>query len=86
MNYRIEIQPPDIKPYRNGNTGVDYVRTLDSKKPGPHVMVQALTHGNEFCGAIALEFLFSQEVKPLKGKLTLAFAMIGIFALAWWTD
>jgi predicted deacylase len=79
MNYRIEIQPPDIKPYRNGNTGVDYVRTLDSKKPGPHVMVQALTHGNELCGAIALEFLFSQEVKPVKGKLTLAFANVAAF-------
>jgi predicted deacylase len=79
MNYRIEIQPPDLKPYRNGNTGVDYVRTLDSKKPGPHVMVQALTHGNELCGAIALEFLFSQEVKPVKGKLTLAFANVAAF-------
>ena len=79
MNYRIEIQPPDIKPYRNGNTGVDYVRTLDSSKPGPHVMVQALTHGNEFCGAIALEFLFSQKVKPVKGKLTLAFANVAAF-------
>ena len=79
MNYRIEIQPPDITPYRDGNTAVDYVRTLDSKKPGPHVMVQALTHGNEFCGAIALEFLFSQEVKPVKGKLTLAFANVAAF-------
>jgi predicted deacylase len=79
MNYRIEIKPPDIKPYRDGNTGVDYVRTLDSNKPGPHVMVQALTHGNELCGAIALEFLFSQEVKAVKGKLTLAFANVAAF-------
>jgi predicted deacylase len=79
MNYRIEIQPPDIKPYRKGNTGVDYVRTLDSNQPGPHVMVQALTHGNEFCGALALEFLYSQEVKPVKGKLTLAFANVAAF-------
>ncbi len=79
MNYRIEIQPPNIKPYRNGNTGVDYVHTLDSKKPGPHVMVQALTHGNELCGAIALEFLFSEEVEPVKGKLTLAFANVAAF-------
>jgi predicted deacylase len=79
MNYRIEIQPPNIKPYRNGNTGVDYVHTLDSKKPGPHVMVQALTHGNELCGAIALEFLFSQGVKAVKGKLTLAFANVAAF-------
>jgi predicted deacylase len=79
MNYRIEIQPPDIKPYRGGNTGVDYVHALDSGKPGPNVMVQALTHGNELCGAIALDFLFSQEVKPVKGKLTLAFANVAAF-------
>jgi predicted deacylase len=79
MNYRIEIQPPDIKRYRDGNTGVDYVRTLDSKKPGPHVMVQALTHGNEFCGAITLDFLFSHKVAPVKGKLTLAFANVAAF-------
>src|SRR5918994_290135 len=80
MKYRIEIQPPSIKPYRNGNAGVDYVRTLDSKKPGPHVMVQALTHGNEFCGAIALDYLFAEKVKPVKGKLTLAFANVAAFA------
>ena len=35
MKYRIEIQPPDIKPYRKGNAGVDYVHVLDSGKPGP---------------------------------------------------
>jgi predicted deacylase len=79
MNYRIEIQPPDIRRYRSGNTGVDYVHALDSGKPGPSVMVQALTHGNELCGAIALEFLFSQEVKPVKGKLILAFANVAAF-------
>src|SRR5687767_9524504 len=80
MKYRIEIQPPNIKPYRNGNAGVDYVRTLDSKTPGPHVMVQALTHGNEFCGAIAIDTLFADKVKPVKGKLTLAFANVAAFA------
>ncbi len=79
MNYRIEIQPPDIKPYRNGNTGVDYVHTLDSGKPGPHVMVQALTHGNELCGAVALEYLFNQKIEPAKGRLTLAFANVAAF-------
>jgi hypothetical protein len=34
MNYRIEIQPPDIKPYRIGNAGVDYVHALDRASPG----------------------------------------------------
>lgn len=76
----IEISPPDIAPYRNGNTGVDYVHVLDSGKPGANVMIQALTHGNEFCGAIALDFLFRERISPFKGKLILAFANVAAFA------
>jgi predicted deacylase len=79
MKYRIEIQPPDIKGYRSGNTGVDYVHALDSGKPGPTVMVQALTHGNEFSGAIAMDYLFREKVKPARGKLLLAFANVAAF-------
>ena len=79
MKYRIEIKPPDIKQYRRGNAGVDYVHVLDSGAPGPTVMVQALTHGNEFSGAIALDYLFREKVKPAKGKLILAFANVPAF-------
>jgi predicted deacylase len=43
-------------------------------------MLQALTHGNEFSGAIALDFLFLEKVKPTQGKLTLAFANVKAFA------
>jgi predicted deacylase len=42
-------------------------------------MVQALTHGNEFSGAIALDYLFKENVRPVKGKLTLAFANVAAF-------
>jgi predicted deacylase len=80
VKYKIEISPPDISAYRKGNSGVDYVQVLDSGKAGPGVMVQALTHGNEFSGAIALDFLFREQVKPLKGKLILAFANVAAFA------
>ena len=79
MSAAIEIAAPDISRHRAGNTGVDYVHLLDSGKPGPSVMVQALTHGNEYCGAIALDFLFRERVAPLKGKLTLAFANVAAF-------
>ena len=79
MKYRIEIKPPDISRYRSGNTGVDYVHVMESGKPGPSVMVQALTHGNEFSGAIALDYLFTEKVRPLKGKLTFAFANVAAF-------
>jgi len=80
VKYRVEIKPPDIAPYRNGNAGVDYVHVLESGKPGPAVMVQALTHGNEFSGAIALDYLFHEKIRPSRGTLTLAFANVAAFA------
>lgn len=69
----IELTPPDITPYRAGNTGTPYATTFDSGKPGPHVLVTAVVHGNELCGAIALDFLFRENVRPRRGRLTLAF-------------
>src|SRR5262249_20164547 len=79
MSVPIEISPPDIKPWKQGNTGIDYVHVLDSGKPGPNVMVQALTHGNEFCGAIALKVLFEESLRPKAGKLTLVFANVAAY-------
>lgn len=76
----IELAPPELAPYRGGNTGVDYVHVLDSGRPGPGVMIQALTHGNEFCGAIALKTLLEDRPPLLKGKLTLAFANVQAYA------
>jgi predicted deacylase len=79
-HHPIEISPPDISPYRVGNTGVDYVHALDSGRPGPNVMLQALTHGNEFCGALALDYLLRERIAPRAGRLTLAFANVAAFA------
>jgi len=77
--YPIEIEPIDLSAYREGNTGVPYVTTLDGGKPGPHVMVNALTHGNELCGAYALDFLFRQRLRPRRGRLTLGFANVAAY-------
>jgi predicted deacylase len=78
-NYRVELSPPDLKPYRSGNTGVDYVTSLDSGAAGPQVLVTALTHGNEICGAIALDRLFRAGLRPRCGTLTLAFDNIAAY-------
>ncbi len=84
MAQTIELSPPDIAPYRASARGVDYVHVLDSGRPGPVVMVQALTHGNELCGAIALDWLFKQgmgrTLHPLRGQLILSFANVEAFA------
>ncbi|MEX2618084.1 MAG: succinylglutamate desuccinylase/aspartoacylase family protein [Alphaproteobacteria bacterium] len=72
-DFPIEVTAPDIAPYRAGNTGIDYVTTFDSDRPGPHAMINAVTHGNEICGAIALDHLFRHDIRPARGRLTLAF-------------
>ncbi len=78
-DYPLDLTPPDISPYRSGNSGVDYVTSFDSGKPGPHAMITAIVHGNELCGAIALDHLFKQDIRPERGRLTLAFVNIAAF-------
>lgn len=77
--YAVELSAPDISAYRAGNTGIDYVSTFDSGKPGPHVLVNAVTHGNEICGAITVDRLFRMNVRPTRGKLSLAFANVAAY-------
>ena len=75
----IELGPCPIDAYRAGSGGTEYVTTFDSGKPGPHVMINALTHGNEVCGAHALCFLFENNVRPVRGRLTLSFANVAAY-------
>jgi predicted deacylase len=79
----IEIFAPDIEPWRNGNTGIEFVHTFDSGKPGPHVMINAVTHGNEICGAIAVDRLLrmsAAKIRPMRGKLSFSFANVEAFS------
>ncbi|WP_340120045.1 M14 family metallopeptidase [Pelagibius sp. 7325] len=78
-NHPIELKAPDIAPYKAGNTGFDYITRFDSGKPGPHVMITAVVHGNELCGAIALDWLFKHDVKPLRGALSLGFMNVAAY-------
>lgn len=77
---KVELQAPDISRWEKGNTGVPYVWQFDSGKPGPNVMVQAITHGNEICGAIAVDWFLDQGFKPEQGKLTISFGNIAAYA------
>ncbi len=76
----VELQAPDISAWCAGNTAVDWVHRVHGAAPGPQVMVQALTHGNEICGAIALHWLLGEiaagRFTPLKGTLVLAFGNV----------
>ena len=75
----LEVLPRDLAPYRTGNVGIDYVHRFESGKPGPHVLVNALTHGNEFCGMTAATHLLDSNVRPTIGTLTISFANVAAY-------
>ncbi|AJE98757.1 M14 family metallopeptidase [Pandoraea apista] len=77
--YPIEVSFPDINRWREGNTGIDFLHSFDSGKPGKHVMILALTHGNEVSGAIAVDALLAAGVRPTTGRLSLGFGNIGAY-------
>src|SRR5512134_2353640 len=79
-HHPIEVRPPDVTAYRASPSGVDYVHVFDSGHPGPTVMLQALTHGNEFCGALALIEVLESGIRPQAGRLIIAFANVEAFA------
>lgn len=72
----IEVGFPDIERWATGNTGIAYAWTFDSGRPGPHALIQALTHGNEVCGAIAVDWALREELRPARGRLSLVFANV----------
>eukprot|EP01036_Dinobryon_divergens_P057255 gene57255-76452_t len=74
-----ELLPPDISAWRAGNSGTEGVWHFDSGQAGPRVMISALVHGNEVCGAWALKGLLDAGVRPQQGRLTLAFCNLDAF-------
>lgn len=74
-----EVLPRDLAAYRAGNVGVPYVHRFDSGRPGPHVLINALTHGNEFCGMVAACHLLDAGVRPRIGTLTVSFANVAAY-------
>ncbi|WP_426307137.1 succinylglutamate desuccinylase [Acidovorax facilis] len=75
-----EVLPRDLSAYRQGNVGIDYVHRFESGQPGPHVLINALTHGNEICGMVAATHLLDTGVRPRIGTLTISFANVAAYA------
>ncbi|MCU4117949.1 succinylglutamate desuccinylase/aspartoacylase family protein [Variovorax sp. N23] len=74
-----DLPAPDLSAWRSGNTGTEGVWRFDADAPGRHVMISALVHGNEVCGAWALKGLLEAGVRPQRGSLTLAFCNLEAF-------
>lgn len=67
------LAAPDISGYRAGNVGIDFAHRLEGAGPGPEVVVAALVHGNEVCGAVALDRWLRDGPRPRRGAVTAVF-------------
>ncbi len=75
----VALAAPDISAWRAGNTGIEGVWQFDSGQRGRHVLITALVHGNELCGAWALKGMLEAGLRPQRGLLTLAFCNLAAF-------
>jgi len=74
-----ELPPPPLDRWREGNTGLEGVWRFDAAVPGRQVLLTALVHGNEICGAWALLGALEAGLRPVQGNLTLAFCNLAAF-------
>jgi len=70
-NPPIEFAFPELRKWEKG--AAPYIHVLESGKPGPTVMVAALTHGNEVSGAVVVDALLEKGLRPRRGTLILGF-------------
>lgn len=75
----VRLVAPDLGRWRGGNA-LPGVWSFDSQVAGPHVCLVALTHGNEIAGAIVLDRLLHEALRPSHGRLTLVFANLDAFS------
>jgi predicted deacylase len=77
--FDVLINPPDLTPWLAGDHGIPGVITRESGRPGPHVVLLSLMHGNEFAGAIVLDRLLRHDLMPARGKLSFVFVNLAAF-------
>ena len=77
--FDVRLEAPDLGPWRAGSHGIRGFVTRDGARPGPHVALIALAHGNELAGAIVLDRLLRDGFYPTRGRLTFGFANLDAF-------
>ncbi len=78
--FAVHVAAPTLSPWLQGNIGIRGFTTFNSGRPGPHVAIMALTHGNELAGALVLDAMLRHGVQINRGQLTLGFANLDAFA------
>jgi predicted deacylase len=76
---RVDIRAPDIADHAVSAEDAPFVHVLRGTAPGPTAMITAIVHGNEICGAIALDALLRRAFRPRRGTLILAFMNVAAF-------
>ncbi len=77
--FEVRLAVPDIAPWLDGNTGVRGFTTRAASRPGPHVALLGLTHGNEISGGIVLDRLLRAGFVPTRGQVTFGFVNLEAF-------
>jgi predicted deacylase len=75
-NDPVRLTPVDLSPYADGNCGIPWCLSFSASAPGPHVVLNALMHGNELSGAIVLHRLLQHGLRPRRGRLSFCFANV----------
>lgn len=78
-DFKVRLCRPDIAAWVAGNTGLHGFTTRNSGRPGPHVALLALMHGNEIAGAVTLERLLRSGLAPARGRLSFGFVNLAAF-------
>jgi predicted deacylase len=78
--FEVRLAAPDIGRWLGGNTGIAGFTSRAARRPGPHVVLLALAHGNEIAGGVALDRLLAAGLVPSRGKLTFGFVNLAAFA------
>ncbi len=77
--FPVLIRPPDLGPWRDGNTGLPGVVSFRAEAEGPHLVLVSLMHGNEIAGAIVLDALLRSGFRPSRGRASIVFANLEAF-------
>ena len=76
----VNIPVPDLRRWLPGNAGIPGVWSFAAERPGPHVAITAIVHGNEIAGAVVLDRWLREGIRPARGRLSLAFCNLDAFA------
>ncbi|HWT07729.1 MAG TPA: peptidase M14, partial [Roseomonas sp.] len=66
----VNIPVPDLRRWLPGNAGIPGVWSFVAERPGPHVAITAIVHGNEIAGAVVLDRWLREGIRPARGRLS----------------